>query len=209
MKQPDIQPYHLPDSQLLRCGDIPAGMVWQPDDLYIVLGRSNQPEKSLRPENIAADAAPVIRRPSGGEAVILSPRTLVVAQVWPLSTSSQKEVFTLCNRLIIESLVAMGVEGLNQKGISDISVGMRKIAGSAMHKARDRWFYHAVLNIAEPAGTIAWYLAHPPREPDYRQGRPHSEFVTNLAECGYPSDPMMYAGVLEKSLRNAGLRILY
>jgi len=206
MKLPVVFPYNLPDSRLLTCERIPAGMLWQPDDLYIVLGRSNQPEKSLRTENVLTDGAQVLRRPSGGEAVILTPRTLVVAQAWPLNaSSSQKDVFAGCNRLIIEALTGLGVQGLNQKGISDISIGMQKIAGSAMHKARDRWFYHAVLNIAEPAGTIAWYLAHPAREPDYRQQRPHSDFVTSLAETGHPSDPQTYVDALTEKFRQAGV----
>lgn len=34
-------------------------------------------------------------------------------------------------------------------------------------------------------GLIDQFLLHPPREPEYRQGRPHCEFVANL---GLPVD---------------------
>jgi len=45
--------------------------------------------------------------------------------------------------------------------------------------------YHAVLNLGEPASTFERYLKHPSKEPDYRKGRSHSDFVTSLKEKGY------------------------
>ena len=45
--------------------------------------------------------------------------------------------------------------------------------------------YHAVLNRAESTDTIERYLKHPLREPDYRHGRNHGDFVTSLAAMGY------------------------
>ena len=154
-----LQPYTLPDIRLLSTEILPAGLVWQPDEVYIILGRSNAPERSVFRERALEDGAVIMKRPSGGETVVLTPRTLVVAMAWPLDfSSSQSEVFRTCNTLIMNTLNQMGVVGLKQMGISDISHGDRKIAGSAMHKARDRWFFHAVLNVGEPAGTFAWYL---------------------------------------------------
>ena len=54
-----------------------------------------------------------------------------------------------------------------------------------MYKRKDTLFYHAVLNFAVPASLIERYLRHPSKEPDYRAGRSHSEFVTSLQENGY------------------------
>ena len=36
-----------------------------------------------------------------------------------------------------------------------------------------------------PIWWIEKYLKHPSKEPDYRQGRKHSEFVTSLHESGF------------------------
>lgn len=47
-------------------------------------------------------------------------------------------------------------------------------------------FYHAVLNIGETPEFIGRYLKHPAREPDYRIGRKHEDFVTSVRLAGYP-----------------------
>ncbi|MGC8864660.1 MAG: lipoyl protein ligase domain-containing protein [Bacteroidales bacterium] len=183
----EVHEYMLPDKKLIETDVVPAAFLWQPDEVYVVLGRSNQPDDSVFLERLEEDGVVLLKRPSGGETVVLTPRMLVIACTWPLDTSnSSTEIFRLSNQIVMKVLDDLGVEGLNQKGISDISLGDLKIAGSAMHRARDRWFYHAVLNVGEPTGTISWYLKHPRREPDYRKGRPHNLFVTSLWEAGYP-----------------------
>jgi len=70
-------------------------------------------------------------------------------------------------------------------GISDIAISGKKILGSAIYRSKDALLYHAVLNLGEPATTFERYLRHPSKEPDYRLGRSHSEFVTSLKEKGY------------------------
>ena len=39
---------------------------------------------------------------------------------------------------------------------------------------------HASILYDFPLGRIARYLAAPARQPSYREGRPHDDFVTNL-----------------------------
>lgn len=174
--------YNLPDEELLRRSAVPAVLVWQPDDIYLVLGRSNSSEKSIYLDRAMADGVTILKRPSGGETVLLTPATLVIACTCPLHRFNRpSQFFDWCNFLIIKCLEGYGIGNLGQKGISDVSVGEQKILGSAMFKAPDRLFYHAVLNVSELPGTIAWYIAHPSREPDYRKGRPHTDFITSLS----------------------------
>ena len=91
----------------------------------------------------------------------------------------------MVNSAVIDGLGEMGVTGLGSKGISDITIGNRKILGSSMRKVSNKLVYHAVLNIAEDPALFSRYLLHPRREPDYRAGRTHNEFVTSLAGEGY------------------------
>ena len=184
----DSNSYPLPDKKLLETSSLPSFCTWIPDQVYVVLGRSNQPETSVYLDRIKQDEVTLIKRPSGGEAVVLTPSMIVIA------CTDQKEAyersvdfFARCNNIIISALTDLGVENLGQRGISDISSGSHKILGSSMFKAPDRLFYHAVLNVSELPGTIAWYLKHPTREPDYRGGRDHTKFVTSLKELGYNS----------------------
>lgn len=201
-----IEPYTLPDACLLKTHKLPSAVIWRPDEVYIILGRSNSLEKSLFTQHVIDDNVRIMKRPSGGEAVVLTPLMIVVAMAWPIEVSNSSQVaFKLSNELIISTLTQLGVRNLHHKGISDISINDRKIAGSAMHKGSDRWFYHAVVNVAEPIGTISWYLVHPNREPDYRQGRSHEDFVTNLFEQGYKIDIQDLVNALVKNLKAPGL----
>ena len=183
-----VRPYDLPDASLFA-GTEDDILLWEPESTVIVLGQSNTPALSLIEENVHADGVPVTKRPTGGEAVVLTSRMAVmtVARNFPGITSS-KGFFTEVNSLIMKILSDLGVKELGSKGISDITVGERKILGSSMHRREGRLVYHGVLNLGEGTDVFERYLRHPRREPDYRHGRLHSEFVTSLKEEGYNVD---------------------
>lgn len=196
-----IRPYDLPDASLFG-GTGDAMLVWQPAETIIVLGQSNSPERSLIPENVEADNIPVTKRPTGGEAVVLSTEMVVITVARSFNgIISSKEFFRDVNSLIIATLSDLSVKELGSKGISDITIGNRKILGSSMHRSENRLVYHAVLNTGENPALFERYLQHPGREPDYRINRKHGEFVTSLREQGYEIDKEYFAELL-----NAGRR---
>ncbi len=49
-----------------------------------------------------------------------------------------------------------------------------------MRCKREHALYHGTLLYDFPLACIAEYLGTPPRQPDYRRGRSHEAFVTNL-----------------------------
>ena len=180
--------YDLPDAVLVSgFGTGYRFLVWQPDRTMLVLGHSNPVSRSVIEENVLRDGIPLCRRPSGGQAVLLTPAMLAISAAYGLDhPSSPYSFFTVFTSRLIRALERLGINGLSRQGISDITFGGRKIAGSAIHQNRERLFYHAVLNIGEPGETFKKYLLHPQREPEYRQRRPHDEFITSLRESGYP-----------------------
>ena len=181
----NIKEYDFPDAELLA-GNGKDSVVWVPEHFCIVLGQSNEPGKSIHTAAAEEENVPIYKRPSGGETVIISPNTLVMSFVKrnePLR--SPKRFFSLFNGKIIDALVDLGIKNLGQKGISDICIGEKKILGSSIYRNKDLLLYHAVLNISEPVSNMEKYLKHPSREPDYRAGRSHSDFVTSLSAEGY------------------------
>jgi len=181
--------YNLPDQQVLESEKEIDFLVWQPDQRYLVLGRSNEAIKSLIAEAVDTDKVQVLKRPSGGEAVLLSPKMLVIAVKIPLSkVAKAHDVFVIANNIIKEALDEEGVQNITSRGISDICIGEQKILGSAIFKKPDSVFYHAVLNISEDVNLIDRYLQHPKREPDYRKGRNHLAFVSSIHAEGYMID---------------------
>ena len=183
-----ILPYNLPDINVLHGQPDGRFFVWQPDRTYLVLGRSND-ASALKEEAVAADGVTVMKRPSGGETVLLTPKMLVLATLMPVREGMKpRDYFMAANDRIIRALERQGVRGLSTRGISDISIGDKKILGSAVYRYPRSVFYHAVLNVAEDVALIVRYIRHPKREPDYRRGRTHGDFVTSLTAAGFTVD---------------------
>ena len=181
--------YNLPDQKVFDSDKNVDYIVWKPDQRYLVLGRSNTAENSLIAKNVDADQVQVLKRPSGGEAVLLSPNMLIIAVKLKLSEDFKPhDLFIIANQKIKKALADFGVFNIQSRGISDISIGEQKILGSAIFKKPDAVFYHAVLNISEDVSLIERYLKHPKKEPDYRQGRTHKSFVSSLHEQGFLID---------------------
>ena len=186
MDQITVKSYDLPDFDIMERQDDFTVKVWRPEQTCLVLGQSNHPETSLIVDSVVKDQIPVYKRPSGGETVILTNKMLVISVAFRVPTlQNPKPYFARVNNGIISALEKQGVRGLNQKGISDIAIYEKKILGSSIYRTTQKMFYHAVLNISENIDTISRYISHPAKEPDYRQGRSHKEFVTSLQEAGY------------------------
>ncbi|MGD2092716.1 MAG: hypothetical protein PVH61_41500 [Candidatus Aminicenantes bacterium] len=183
----EIKPYDLPDAEMLEDNTSAYRyMVWEPGVLCIVLGQSDQIDQSVYVERVEVDGVPVYKRPSGGETVVLSPGTLVVSILKRGDgLRSPRIYFNAYNKKIIRALGGLGIKNLSTNGISDICIDNQKILGSSIYRNKDRVLYHGVLNRAESVDVIERYLKHPVREPEYRAGRSHKDFVTSLVQQGY------------------------
>lgn len=181
--------YDLPDLKVLKGRPSKQLFAWRPRKTYVVLGRANKAEASLTEAALIDNSLIITKRPSGGESVILSPKMIGIAVLLPVIKGlKSRDYFLAVNDAIINELKRYGVKNLTTKGISDISIGEKKIMGSSVYRTRETVFYHAVLNVSEDIDLISKYLKHPTREPDYRKGRKHDDFVTSLLQAGYKID---------------------
>lgn len=153
----------------------------------VVIGASNKPETSINPQACLADGIRIMQRPSGGEAVLISPNTLLFSHIMLGTALPNSQAFFMRNLGYFETALAeLGVQDLRFNGISDLCIADRKILGCAIYRRPGMVLFQAVLNVSESPGLIARYLAVPARMPDYREGRPHEDFVTSLHAAGYP-----------------------
>jgi lipoate-protein ligase A len=199
----EIKKYDLPDISLFHDEEsLNDFFLWVPDDYYVVLGNSNKPDQNLIKKNVHDDDVTVYKRPSGGETVILTPRTMVISiKVHLEKFTNPASHFRFFNQYIMQALQSLGVDNLHHRGISDVAIGNKKILGSAIYRKRHILFYHAVLNVSEAVETIARYIKHPGKEPDYREGRDHYDFVTSLHAEGYKFSMKQLRTTLAEFLR--------
>jgi lipoate-protein ligase A len=193
-----LQAYDLADARLIEycrqqassVDDItsPRHMALQyvPLRTMVVLGASNSVENSVYRESCSRDAIPIIQRPSGGEAVLISPQTLLFSHCMLAKALPRSADFFHQNlRLFTLTLEELGVQDLRYNGISDLCIGERKILGCAIYRRPGMVLFQAVLNVDLDPSLIVKYLRQPARMPDYRKNRSHDQFVTSLRAEGY------------------------
>lgn len=184
--QPVLYSYNLPDYAIFESKKDFDYYIGTPDNTYIVLGRSNNIEGTINCENVKQDGIITLKRPSGGESVILSPNMLIFSFMYRNDKIiNPHKLFKIINTKLIDNLSKIGIGNLSSKGISDLNIGNMKIMGSSMFTKNKTIFYHGVINISEDVELIERYLMHPSKEPEYREKRSHRDFVSSLQREGY------------------------
>jgi len=174
----------------VRNDDVACVRVYRYPETAAVLGRGSKPEVELELDALANDGIPVLRRRGGGCAVVLDPGNLVVTVTLPLpGVGRVTSSFDAISRWLIAALDACGLAGVERKGVSDLVLGDRKIGGSCIYRTKGLLHYATTLLVDPDLDLLERYLAHPPREPEYRRGRRHRDFVTTLCTCGLADDP--------------------
>jgi lipoate---protein ligase len=180
-----IGAYDLDDDliEAVRRTRMVQGRVYRPNTASIVLGRGSKPELELNLESIIEDGVAVSRRKGGGCSVVLDPGNLIISQVLPAAgIKDNRKFFDRITQQIIAALKQAGLPQVHQAGISDLAIDDRKIGGAAIYRTNDILYYSATLLLEADLKLLDRYLKHPPREPDYRKGRPHLDFVMNVGE---------------------------
>jgi lipoate-protein ligase A len=157
--------------------------LWEPEQTLVVVGRGSHVAHEVDLAACRRDGVPALRRGSGGAAIVSGRGCLMYAVV--LSHASRPELRSIdaAHRYVLEAL-AGGLgrfsAGIARRGTSDLAVGERKFSGNSLRVKRTHLLYHGTLLYDFPLEAISRYLIEPPREPEYRRGRPHAAFVTNL-----------------------------
>ncbi len=193
-----IEPYRRDELLMARAADGPQAEVFRYPGVAVVLGRGSRPAAELDLDAIAADRVPVLRRRGGGLSVVLDPGNLVVslAMQWP-GLAGIHAAYDQISAWLVGALERSGVPGVEKRGSSDLVLGDRKIGGACMVRSRDLVYYSTTLLHSPDLDLIDRYLQHPPREPDYRRGRPHRAFLTTIADNSAIASPEQ----LERRLR--------
>jgi lipoate---protein ligase len=167
--------------------------LWEPAQPAVVIGRSSRVAQEVDIEACHAAGATIVRRTSGGAAIVTGPGCLMYAVVLSYRRRPELRGIDAAHAFVLDRLVAAlspHVTGVIRRGTSDLAfvdpaiadaAGIeRKFSGNAMRCRRDFFLYHGTLLYDFPLDLAAKLLRTPPRQPEYRQGRIHTDFITNL-----------------------------
>ena len=162
-----------------RHGDKEFLMVWETAQTSVVVGRSARLHEQVRVDACEADSVPVLRRSSGGGSVVLGRGCLNYTLILNLDLRPHLNCIGESYRSILANIAsASGVDGAKQLE-NDLAIGEHKFSGCAQRRMRRTVLHHGTLLYDFSIGAIDRYLLEPARQPDYRNRRRHSEFLTN------------------------------
>jgi lipoate-protein ligase A len=157
--------------------------MWESASLGVVIGRSSRVDGEVRQEACRAEGVPVLRRISGGAAVVVGPGCLMYALVLSLRLRPQLRNIDQAHAEVLGRIAAAlrpSAPGIGRRGTCDLAIGEKKVSGNSVRCRRDYLLYHGTLLYDFVPERIGRLLAMPPRQPDYRQARGHDAFVANL-----------------------------
>ncbi len=183
-EQLPISAYDLDDDLIAetRRDGRPRLRIYRPQETMVVLGRGSKPELEIDADRCAAEGIALFKRRGGGCSVVLDPGNIVISLVLPVQgIGKSKQYLQSLTGWVIEGLEKIGIHGAQCDGISDLVLDGRKLGGSCLYRSKEILFYSATLLVSPDLGKIDCCLKHPPREPDYRAGRAHGEFLGALS----------------------------
>jgi lipoate-protein ligase A len=170
---------------------------WEPQDYFAVVGYGNHVMTEVNVPACEAEKIPILRRCSGGGTVLQGPGCLNYSVVLKIEERGPLESITSANRFIMErNREAVEAEARGQR--SEVRVEVRghtdlallthhsslvtslKFSGNAQRRKKHFLLFHGTFLLNFDLSLIHKFLRMPSKEPDYRKGRSHKDFLTNL-----------------------------
>lgn len=166
----------------------PVLRLWEFAAPVVVLGRGSRVADEVDLAYCHRRDIGVFRRCSGGATVVGGPGCLMYSLVTDLRAHPHLRKLDLAHRYVmtrIQRACAALLPGVTLQGICDLTWGDRKFSGNSLRVTRHHLLYHGTVLYDADLEVLAGCLRTPPRQPDYRRGRDHRTFVTNV-----PLDPL-------------------
>ena len=184
---------------------------WEPQDYFVVVGYGNHTDTEVNVAACGSAGIPILRRCSGGGTVLQGPGCLNYSVILKIQEDGPLASITSANRFIMErNRHAIEQEIKTQKpeakievcGHTDLAlithhsllVTSLKFSGNAQRRKKHFLLFHGTFLLNFDIALIDKFLRMPSKEPDYRKGRSHKNFLTNLE---FPAD------TIKKALRDA------
>lgn len=179
---------------------------WEPRSYFVVVGYGNLVTNEVNVDACEHEKIPILRRCSGGGTVLQGPGCLnyslilKIEEGGPLGTISTANRFIMeRNRAAIESQFKTESAKLKVAGHTDLVIdagpGLAlKFSGNAQRRKKHFLLFHGTFLLNFNIALVEKYLRMPSRQPAYRTGRSHENFLTNLS---------LSAETLKQAMRSA------
>ena len=157
---------------------------WEPRQHCVVLGYANKADREVNLPFCRANGIPVLRRSTGGGTVLQGPGVLNYTLVLRFDDAGPLHSISATNEFILErhqaTLAPLIAAQIQRQGHTDLAIGGLKFSGNAQRRCRRFLIFHGAFLLNLDIALIEQALPLPSREPDYRAGRSHTDFLLNL-----------------------------
>jgi len=162
---------------------------WESPVPFVVVGYANKVETEVNVAACEARKIPILRRCSGGGTVVQGPGCLNYTLVLPITKNGPLHSIPVANQFIMRrNRAAIEPEVRSQKsevrvairGHTDLAIGGRKFSGNSQRRRKHFLLFHGTFLLNFDLALIGDLLRMPSKEPDYRESRKHSDFLTNI-----------------------------
>lgn len=161
--------------------------IWRPSQRFVVVGYAQNVEREVNVAACREDGVPILRRVTGGGTVLHDAGSLCYAAIL---RGSRPEIGNAgCANCWISARLREAVagalpeaerEGVEVRGDTDLTLGGRKFSGNAQRRKIRGVLFHGTFLLNVDLNAMERYLRLPSRQPEYRSGRRHSDFLTTL-----------------------------
>lgn len=173
-----LEQLHLEEA-LLRADGRNWCLIHQNPSEAIVMGISGHPEQVINIHRMQQKPVPLIRRFSGGGTVFIDENCIMATFICNQTDMDvpcfPQPVFQWSERFYRP--IFQGLDfGLRE---NDYVIGSKKFGGNAQYMTKNRWLHHTSFLWDYNPDKMA-YLKMPPKYPQYRQQRSHTEFLCTM-----------------------------
>jgi lipoate-protein ligase A len=158
--------------------------LWEPSRYFVVAGYANQVATEVKLEFCRQHSIRVLRRCTGGGAVLQGPGCLNYSLVLPIGTEGPLQSIAGTNEWILKkhraALSTLLQAPIERQGQTDLAIGGLKFCGNSQRRHKRFLLFHGSFLLHLDISLVEKALPLPSKQPDYRLNRSHTDFLVNL-----------------------------
>lgn len=158
--------------------------LWEPSQYFVVLGYANRVATEVNLEFCHQNTIPVLRRCTGGGAVLQGPGCLNYSLILRIGDLAALASIPGTNDFILkhhcEALSALLQAPVEKQGHTDLAIGGLKFSGNAQRRRQRFLLFHGSFLLHLDIALLERVLPLPSRQPNYRLNRSHGDFLMNV-----------------------------
>ncbi len=165
-------------------GSVELLRLWEPAQYFIVVGYGNRIGAEVNLAFCRQHTIPVLRRCTGGGAVLQGPGCLNYSLILRIDGSGPLHSIPATNQFILrrhqDALAALLRAPVEVQGYTDLAIGGLKFSGNAQRRRKNFLIFHGSFLLHLDVSLLSKALPLPSKQPDYRLNRLHADFLMNI-----------------------------